>query len=484
MKALPKIHTIPLGRSFAAELAKGLLAHYKDNLLALSDVHLYLPNRRAIRSLREAFLAIADGQATLLPQLFSIGDSDDEELLAVDPFALGDDPALTPAIDPLERQIILMQLIQKRRDIEITPAQAFALAGDLARLLDQAITDDIDLDQLPDLVTGELATHWQKTMKFLSIIQDVWPKYLKEKRLWDASYRRKIVLDKKIDALRRLQPKNTIIAAGAIGTTEQTAEFLRVIGGLPHGCVILPGLDPDYPHHYWEQTDETHPYFHVKRFLDSIDFEPKNVTPWPLLVAATPDHVARTRRELIHHALQPMQHYDLSQTTLHKPDLGNLHLCESDTGQHEAKSIALALRETLETKGKTALVVTPDRSLAQRIGHEMQRWDIVLNDSGGYKLLQSPIASFFRLIMSFCDTERPVATLLSLMRHPLFNMAADQAEMIDRLDIKFLRGAFSVDKIFDLKLPDAETRIQAMTDKKIIETDQHCASKEKELMTV
>ena len=308
MKALPTIHTIPLGRSFAAELAKGLLAHYKDNLLALSDVHLYLPNRHAIRNLRESFLAVADGQATLLPQMFSIGDSDDEELLAVDPFALGDDPTLTPAIDPLERQIILMQLIQKRQDIDLTPAQAFDLAGDLARLLDQSITDCASLDQLPHLVTGDLATHWQKTMTFLSIIQEAWPKYLKEKNLWDASYRRKVVLDKKIDALRRLQPQNPIIAAGAIGTSEQTAEFLRVISGLPNGCVILPGIDPDYPHHYWEQIDETHPYFHVKRFLDSIDFEPKNVTLWPMLRPMKADNVARTRRELIHHALQPMQH--------------------------------------------------------------------------------------------------------------------------------------------------------------------------------
>lgn len=31
---------------------------------------------------------------------------------------------------------------------------------------------------------------------------------------------------------------------------------------------------------------------------------------------------------------------------------------------------------------------------------------------------------------------------------------------------------------------DAESKIQAMTDKKIIEADQHCAAKEKELMTV
>jgi ATP-dependent helicase/nuclease subunit B len=458
MKKLPAIHTIPPGLSFGRELAAGLLTHYRDDLLALSDVHLYLPDRRAIRAVREAFLAVSDGQATLLPQMFSIGDSNEEELLAVDPFALGDDPTLTPAIDPLERQMILMDLVRARRDIDLTPAQAFALAGDLARLLDQAITDDVSLDKLPGLVTGELAAHWQKTMDFLEIIQDIWPKYLKEKRLWDASYRRKIVLEKKIDGLRRLQPKNRIIAAGAVGLTAQTSELLRVIAGLPDGCVILPGFDPDYPHHYWEQIDAAHPYFHAKQFLGGLDYEPKNVTWWPLLTTGQAQHPSR--RQLIHHALQPMNDYDLSTAKLPDGNLGNLRFCETETGQHEAKSIALVLREVLETKGKTALVVTPDRGLAQRIGHEMQRWEIILNDSGGYKLLQAPIAGFFRLILSFCDTERPVATLLSLMRHPLFNLSPDQTDKIGVLDIKYLRGAFSVERLFGMELPDAETALQ------------------------
>lgn len=453
MTGLPKIMTIPLGVPVAKALAEGLLHHHYDNLLALSDTHLYLPDRYACRVVRDAFLAASDGKATILPRLLPLGESDDEDLFTTDPYALGDDPSLLPNIDPLERQIILMQLVSKAHNDEtLSPAQAFALAGDLAQLIDQAITEDVTLDQLPKLVTGELAKHWEKTMVFLRLIQENWPKIMQERGEWDPTTRRKVLLEKKMAAMRRLKPNYPVIAAGITSHTQQSREFLQLIADLPQGNVVLAGFDPDYPMHYWKHIDPTHAYFGIKTFLDSCGLEPKNIPLWPLL-RTKPN---ATRKNLVYHALQPIENYDLSTVRVPQEEVRSLSFCQSDTLQHEAKAIALILRETIETPNKTAMIVTPDRNLGRRIAHEMRRWDILLHDSGSTPISQSPIAHFFRLILEFCDTARPVSQFLSLCRHPLFQ----DKQGLDELDLHYLRGSFSTDRLFSLTLPDAPTDLQ------------------------
>ena len=48
--------------------------------MTLSDVLILLPNRRAVRSLRDAFLRQAGGKSMLLPRIEPIGDVDEDEL--------------------------------------------------------------------------------------------------------------------------------------------------------------------------------------------------------------------------------------------------------------------------------------------------------------------------------------------------------------------------------------------------------------------
>ena len=44
--------------------------------------------------------------------------------------------------------------------------------------------------------------------------------------------------------------------------------------------------------------------------------------------------------------------------------------------QEEAQVVALVLREALETPGRTAALVTPDRELARRVAAELARFGI------------------------------------------------------------------------------------------------------------
>jgi len=83
------LYTIAPNRPFLATLASGLISMTAGDPLLLSRVTVVLPTRRAVRSLREAFLrAAADGRdpgtPLLLPRMRPIGDLDSDELSLVD----------------------------------------------------------------------------------------------------------------------------------------------------------------------------------------------------------------------------------------------------------------------------------------------------------------------------------------------------------------------------------------------------------------
>ncbi|MBV9834001.1 MAG: double-strand break repair protein AddB, partial [Alphaproteobacteria bacterium] len=112
------------------------------------------------------------------------------------------------------------------------------------------------------------------------------------------------------------------------------------------------------------------------------------------------------------------------------------------TEQVEAVAIALALRETLETEGRTAALVTPDRNLARRVTAELQRWAIDIDDSAGVPLTETPPASLARLVsVMIAEGFAPVA-MLSVLQHPFvaLGLARDDCRHYARMLDTELRG--------------------------------------------
>src|SRR3546814_21137993 len=89
----------------------------------------------------------------------------------------------------------------------------------------------------------------------------------------------------------------------------------------------------------------------------------------------------------------------------------------ADDGQ-EAQGIALLMREAIETPGRTAALVTPDRTLAERVAAALARWDIRVDDSAGQPLSRTPPGALLLLLAELAADFDPVA-LLSLLGHPL-----------------------------------------------------------------
>jgi ATP-dependent helicase/nuclease subunit B len=432
------VFTIGADRRFADELARGVLAQYGADPLALADVQILLPTRRSVRSMREAFLRAADGRPTLLPRLAPLGDLDESEW----EMAPGEQAALAlpPAIEPAERDALLAQLVAAFRDEDGQPiaqsaAQALKLARELGRLLDELAIEGVSFAKLEGLVEGTFAAHWQRTLRFLAIVGEHWPQILAERGQIDAMDRRSRALRAQAARWRAEPPGLPVIAAGSTGSQPPTRELLAVIAGLPKGTVVLPGLDRDMDEASWQALDPSHPQYGLRELLVALGRQRVDVADWPGL-GHSPRHL------LISELMRPAE---TSQSWSRPPVSSLEHVTRADctTPHQEALVIALALRETLEAEGKTAALVTPDRGLAQRVAAELRRWNIAIDDSAGVPLANTPPATLVHGLVAAIDRSFAPVSLLSLLKHPLCTLGRDRAWLLDaarRLDRKCLRG--------------------------------------------
>lgn len=449
---LPTLFTIPPDAPFVDRLAAGLLACHGADPLDLGGVTVLLPNRRAVRALADAFLRQTDGQALLLPAMRAIGDVDAEEVdIGLVGGGLGDSLDLPPEIPPLIRKLLLARQVARWAEHAwphaIEPAQAARLAHELARFLDRMQTEEVPFDALEELVPAELAAHWQKTLGFLKILVTHWPAALAETGHMDAAARRAALLAVYSDALAENPPGGPIYAAGSTGSIPATAALLGIIARLPAGTVILPGLDRDMDAESWEALGETHPQFALKRLLMTIGANRDEVADWPHGAPASPAKRARLR--LVTEAMQPAETTDRwpaeerQPAEAQKQATDGLSLIACPERREEAGVIALVMREALETSGKRAALITPDRRLAAMVAAALGRWGLEVDDSAGRPLGLTPPAVFLRLLAEAAQGGLAPVPLLALLKHPLCagGMARDRILRLARwLDKDVLRG--------------------------------------------
>ena len=418
--ARPRVFTIPAGIDFARALCEGVIERCGRDPLLLSDALLLVPTRRAARSLREAF-AEALGGAALIPRIRALGDADDEELT----FDAGED-VLAAAISPLRRRLLLATLVQRWGENRGSPlpfVQAMTHAGELAHFLDEAVTQGCDLSKLNTLAPDELAAHWQDVLTFLRIIVDAWPKQLAADGAVEPALARDQRLRTLAQALAAVPPRAPVIAAGSTGSIPATAELLTVIAQLPAGAVVLPGLDTELDGEAWSELDAGHAQFGLRQLLAHLGIGREDVAPWSPLPGDRAQRAARVK--FISEALRPPPATDAwrdlienAQTTF-TDALKDFALLEAQNPREEALVVAIALREALETQGRTAALVTPDRGLARRVAAELTRWGIAIDDSAGRALSSTPPGTFLALLARAAADGFPPVALLSLLKHPL-----------------------------------------------------------------
>ena len=479
--ARPRLYTIPPSAPFLTTLARAVLngdlpcpGGVKPDALTLPLFTLYLPTRRAVRAVRDAFLDVAGGRAILLPSIRALGDPDEDAAIifgaeggSEDGFAAA---VAAPAIGALPRRLALMRLVLawgealRQRgiaDLSIfgvepplsTPAQASYLAADLANLMDVIESEEVDLASLQDLVPEAHAAHWQQTVDFLKIVTERWPDYLREQGLVSPAARRTALMGLEAERLASHPPSGPVIAAGSTGTVPATARLLAVIASLPNGAVVLPGLDLSLDEESWASLPEhpEHPQAGMAELLAKLGATRADVAYVP---GSEPSLEGRSRLGFVAEVLRPSgktdrwQHYLRAETdgADGTPEglesaLTGIQTLEAPSAHDEAEAIALILRSAIETPGRTAALVTPDRTLARRVAAKLKSFNLVIDDSAGVPVARTVPGAFLDLVLSAAESDFAAPALMALLKHPLTLLGRPPAEI--RAAARALeRGAF------------------------------------------
>src|SRR6267378_397057 len=468
-----RVFSVPLSapflRTVIAALIDGRLVAGFDaraNPARLAQATLYLPTRRAGRMAREIFLDQLNADAAVLPRIVALGDIDEDELaFAEESEQYGGAPPLDipPKLGELDRRFTLARLVAAWARSPVSsplvvggPASTLALAGDLARLMDDMVTRGVGWEALDGLVPDQLDKYWQHSLEFLQIARQAWPAHLAEIQRIEPADRRDRLIEAEAARLTA-HHDGPVIAAGSTGSMPATAKFLRAVAALPQGAVVLPGLDTDLDDDAWQLIGgvsnaqgkfttlpaSNHPQFAMHALLKTFAIKRGDVE-----ILGNP--APHGRDVLVSEAMRPSNATAQWHRRLGQPDIvekisrgmTNLAIIEAANAEMEALAIAVAMREARHLE-KTAALVTPDRALARRVMAALGRWNLAFDDSGGDALMDTSAGIFARLAAEAVAKQLEPPTLLALLKHPLFRLGGAPGafrDAVEALELALLRG--------------------------------------------
>jgi ATP-dependent helicase/nuclease subunit B len=444
----PSLYTLPFGVDLCSATVDAIFERVGDDALALSETLIFLPNNRAIKSITEAFVRRAS-PGLLLPRLVAVGDLALDEVLGplIDP--LNNANVIDPVIAPMQRLLLLTKIITSHRqavgDI-VTPGEALRLAHYLGTVIDELEIEEIGFDQLRAIeevssFTPDLAAHWQSSYGQLLAMVPEYHDALHRLNCIGPATRRNLLLDQLVQRLRKEPPGALVVAAGISTSAPAIARLMKQIALLPKSMVVLPSIDLDMDDELWNElgphdlvegeirprpAHESHPQFHLKLLLDRMGFARDEVS----LLGPTDASTGETIKDIfclpaataLWRELPPM-----------RKKLPHVCLITAQDSAEEARAIAVLLRQSLETAGQRAALVTPDRELGVRVGAQLKRWGISVDDSAGTPLLQTPAGMLIMALANgVADRFAPVS-LLAIGKHPLVNNGDDRLAWLEHI---------------------------------------------------
>ena len=429
----PRVFTIPSGAPFLPTLSRALLDGAliegfpgAGGPMALADATIYVPTQRAAQALAKALLSASGGRSLLLPRIAPLGAFEpDETATLFDPE--GEElprAAVPPAVGALTRRHALATLTRawgkalkgaiRQADadgrlivdpaepalVAATPAQAYALAGDLAALIDDMIIEGAPWTRLETLAPDLYDPYWRITLDFLKIAFAHWPDWLAEHGLIDRAKRIALLIEDEIKALEGSRRGPTIIA-GSTGANRATARLIAAIARAPQGAVVLPDLDLNLDDRTWAMIGASGRRFARARgpsagAAASADWRDRGQArgchdSWRALARACgalrlPERSASSRRV---RPISGASGAGRCRRWLSPPRFKASRSSSPTTRTEEGLALAIAMRETLETPGKTAALITPDPSIARRVAAELARWGVEVEDSAGRTLAKA-----------------------------------------------------------------------------------------------
>lgn len=411
------IYTVGLSEDFVDKLATFILEKHRDNPFDMAQTHIILPTKRSCLMVREAFLRASQNHSLLLPQMSALYELDnlDEHL-----------PSPMPS---LNRTLLLARLCAQKPNVTGMD-KALMIAISLGELLDEFYQYEANINSLTSLVQEkQFAEHWNETVAFLDIIHTEWPKILAQNNQIDEMDYRIRMIKSYAQKWRENPPENSIIMAGFDGAIPAVIELASVIHDLPNGILFLNGADTSLTKEEFNRLPPIHAQYPLKRLLDGIRVKPSDIKR---LNDSQPP-----AEHLMWEMLKPTQETHQWQYVqgIDENALSHVRRFYCETTDEEARCVALLLRNVLEIPEKTAAFVTTDRALARRVALEMKRWGIMLDDSAGTPLSQTPVGIYLMLLVKLALNPQDGHAWLALLKHPLSADLSNPAELRYRIKL-------------------------------------------------
>jgi ATP-dependent helicase/nuclease subunit B len=433
--------------------------------MALARATIYVPTRRAARTLRSLFVEKSPVKSAILPVIRPLGDVDEDAAT----FDMGSDAFfdLLPPISSTERLLLLARLVRPWRErlpahvralfgneeiaIPATTADAIWLARDLASLMDQVETEAGGWSTLSNIVSEDLPNWWQVTLDFLNIVTSLWPGILEDRHRSNPAAHRNRLIELEAERLLRSPPAGPVIAAGSTGSIPATAQLLAAIASLPQGAVVLPGLDRGMDDASWNILANSadnpsifgHPQYGLRKLLSELGVLRHDVVHLGRVVSPK-----RAREQLLAEAMRPADTSEAWSTVDRSSGqfseaIAQIALVEAANEREEALAVAVALRDALDLPGKSAALITADRDLARRVSTELARFNIAADDSGGHALRETQPATLMRLALETAFNPGDPVALLALLKHPLTRLGLERSavrQATESIELVSLRG--------------------------------------------
>ena len=378
-----------------------------------SDDIIFLPSRRAVRTVEKMIVEKADVGAVLLPRLVALGEAaydedDDEEFDTADGH---DEPAprraigaATPAagagvVSNLERVVVLAKMLAAQSGGGL--GGTMPIAKDLVRMMDYLGNEQLTINNeqrtidFSSLVDERYAVHFQEKAKFLDLAQNALPLVFPGRET-ETQKRNKDILSW-IDYLRKQespqrpatgdrQERGTgkIIVCGSTASVPATAELMAFVAGLDNGFIILPGAIPLLRRGAaiggGEGLSVTNPYYSEIKFLECIRAAPTDV-------------------RIIDVGESAIDFFN----TAFSNDAGNVGVnnylplrltrIEALRESEEMEVVAEIARDAAAI-GKSVLIVSPDKAAAQRLSESLHRRGVAFDISLGKPGTQTSLGRF------------------------------------------------------------------------------------------
>ncbi|MBQ5700347.1 MAG: PD-(D/E)XK nuclease family protein [Alphaproteobacteria bacterium] len=338
-----------------ARVTDALWGLMKQSGADVADMLIFLPSRRAVRTV-EKMIAEKSGGVAILPKLVALGEGVDDD---------GDDGVDTESapdvISNVERVVILARLLAADANVG-NLSTALTVAHDLVRMQDYLENEGVDAADVDwgALVDDKYATHFQNKAKILSILSSFMDKYANGRITSVAARNRDIRA-----WINQLDKYKLVVVCASTASVPATADLMVAVAHAPHGRIILSGKIDGRADDF---ALDTNPYNAEYKFLLRLGMNACDVRPID---------VGGSGIDFMNYAFGNdcvAQDVDA--------DLSNCNLITVPRESVEADVVAEIATRAIAEK-KSVLVITPDAAGNQRIASALKNRGIVADFSGG-----------------------------------------------------------------------------------------------------